>query len=269
MKLVALVLGALLAVGAATAAYGEPRGIRTNNPGNLVKTPTTWQGEVECSDTMNECFVDAYHGIRALAKVLHTYYHKYRLRTINDIMARFSEFDGAAWGVSQLSGIPQDAHLSFQDAGTVMNLVVAIIIQENGYNPYPKALIRQVLYDTYGDNYFRGVYPSVRTPKDLGEEAGHGAGAARPDDASPRRQHEGTEGDSADRRSGIQLDSQDNSVVVCICNHRSSEDGSTADAARSNNSWVDRISGWIAVFLSGRRGSSDLARSEGVCTYSP
>lgn len=269
MKLVSLLLGVLLTVGAATAAYGEPRGIRTNNPGNLVKTPITWQGEVECSDTMNECFVDAYHGLRAMAKVLHTYYHKHKLQTINDIMARFSEFKGAAWGVSQLSGIPQDEHLSFQDAGTVLNLMVAIIIQENGYNPYPKALIRQVLYDTYGDNYFRGVYPSVRTPKDLGEEAGHAERAAQPDDAGSRSEHAGEEGDTGDRRSGVQLDSSNDRVVVCVCGGDSTQDGSDTDAGTSSDSWLDRIAGWIAVFLHGERGQADLARSPGVCTYSP
>lgn len=269
MKLLSLVLGLFLTVGAATAAFGEPRGIRTNNPGNLVKTPITWQGEVECSDKVNECFENDYYGLRAMAKVLHTYYHKYQLRTITDIMARFSEFEGAAWGVSRLAGIEADAPLSLTDLGTTMSLMRAIIIQENGYNPYPDELIRQVLYDTYGDHYFRGVYPSLRPPENMEQEAGHGEGEARPDDAGPRGEHAREEGDSSDRRSGLQLDPKDDRLVVCICHHRSSEGSSTADAPDSGDSWVDRIAGWIAVFLSGRRGQADLARSKGVCTYSP
>jgi hypothetical protein len=268
MKRLALILGVLLSVGCSQA-LGDVRGVRTNNPGNIVKTPITWQGEVECEDKVNECFVSPYYGIRAMAKVLHTYYYKHGLGTIAEIMDRFSEFRGAAAGVAAISGLPKDETLDFSDFDTVLRLSKAIIVQENGYNPYSDELITQVLYDTYGDNHFGSVNVSERPPKDMEQEAGHAEGAARPDDASPRRQHEGTEGDSADRRSGVQLDPQDNRVVVCICNSNPSQGGGSADAARAYHSWVDRIIGWIAVFLSGERGQADVARSKGVCTYSP
>ena len=148
-KLLSFLLGAVLLVGCVEAA-ADPRGIRTNNPGNVVKTPIDWQGEVECSDKMNECFSSPYYGIRAMAKVLHTYYYKHGLTTIRQIMARFSEFEGAASGVARLAGIGVDRTLDFDSVGVLSTLIKAIIIQENGVNPYSDELIEQVIYDTYG-----------------------------------------------------------------------------------------------------------------------
>lgn len=269
MKILALFLGLVLAAGCAHATPGDPRGIRTNNPGNIVKTSIEWQGEVQCSDKINECFESDYYGIRALVKVLHTYYYKHGLGTIDQIMARFSEFGGAARGVSRISGIPTNKTLDFSDLGEVMSLTKAIILQENGVNPYEDDLIEQVLYDTYGNHHFGSVNPSDSAPEDMEQEARHAEGAAQSDDASPRGQHEGKEGNPGGGRSGIQLDSQDNSVIVCVCNSYSPEDGGAADAARARNSWLDRIAGWIAVFLSGERGQANVARSEGLCNHTP
>ena len=42
-----------------------PRGIRNNNPGNLVKTNINWQGKLKSTDSRFEQFKDVKHGIRA------------------------------------------------------------------------------------------------------------------------------------------------------------------------------------------------------------
>lgn len=50
-----------------------PRGLRNNNPGNLIKTGIAWKGEVsKNTDGHFEQFVDLKHGIRALYKQLYT-----------------------------------------------------------------------------------------------------------------------------------------------------------------------------------------------------
>ena len=41
------------------------RGIRNNNPGNLVKTSIQWKGKVKGSDSRFETFANIYYGVRA------------------------------------------------------------------------------------------------------------------------------------------------------------------------------------------------------------
>jgi hypothetical protein len=49
------------------------RGLRNNNPGNLVRTPNAWQGKIPYKDSKDEKFeqfIDIKHGIRAMMKDL-------------------------------------------------------------------------------------------------------------------------------------------------------------------------------------------------------
>lgn len=67
------------------------RGERNNNPGNLVNTPETWQGEiVDGDDTKFMQFTTAVLGIRALAKLLLNYQKKYGLSTIEGLIGRWA-----------------------------------------------------------------------------------------------------------------------------------------------------------------------------------
>lgn len=48
---------------------GLPRGIRNNNPGNLIKTTIPWQGKITPSgDTRFEQFINIAYGLRAMIK---------------------------------------------------------------------------------------------------------------------------------------------------------------------------------------------------------
>ena len=72
-----------------------PRGLRNNNPLNIRKGGN-WQGLDNPPDDGAFCrFVSMEMGFRAAFKLLHRYYHKYKLRTTRDIIARWApEGDG-------------------------------------------------------------------------------------------------------------------------------------------------------------------------------
>ena len=58
------------------------RGIRNNNPGN-IRHGEKWEGLSDKQTDSSFCiFVSPEYGIRALAKVLLTYYKKYQLNTV-------------------------------------------------------------------------------------------------------------------------------------------------------------------------------------------
>lgn len=71
----------------------EVRGLRNNNPGNIRISNTNWQGKVPVAlntDGSFEQFVSYPYGIRALIKLLNTYYNKYQLQSVSAIINRFA-----------------------------------------------------------------------------------------------------------------------------------------------------------------------------------
>ncbi|MCI1681454.1 MAG: structural protein P5 [Bacteroides sp.] len=68
-----------------------PRGLRNNNPGNIRKNSTKWQGlRKEQTDKSFFQFVSIEWGYRALMRTLQTYRNKYRCRTIADFIKRWA-----------------------------------------------------------------------------------------------------------------------------------------------------------------------------------
>ena len=70
----------------------EPRGIRNNNPLNIRRSGDKWQGlRVLQEDREFFQFSEMKWGWRAAFRLLcHTYYGKYKLRTIRDIITRWA-----------------------------------------------------------------------------------------------------------------------------------------------------------------------------------
>lgn len=130
------------AAGKAAAPAGPlPRGIRNNNPGNIMRTPSTWQGEVQGTDPVYASFETPEAGIRAMGKTLLTYADQHGLQTVGDIIARWAPAtsnDTAAYAgavakaLKVAPGDPIDVH----DPKTMTALVKAMILQENGRQPY-------------------------------------------------------------------------------------------------------------------------------------
>ncbi len=67
------------------------RGLRNNNPGNIRKGKTKWEGLAkEQTDSAFCVFTEMKYGIRALYKILKTYHKKYGLDTIEEIISRWA-----------------------------------------------------------------------------------------------------------------------------------------------------------------------------------
>jgi len=114
-----------------------PRGLRNNNPFNIIDSKTKWQGESDKNDDPKfEEFEDMVIGIRAGMVILRSYMLKYKLNTISKIINRFAptvENDTKAYieAVAKRTGFGKDQKLTF-DKYTICRLTEAICHHENG-----------------------------------------------------------------------------------------------------------------------------------------
>lgn len=122
------------------------RGIRNNNPGNIMWSPANdWVGQVGHDGGDYAVFDSPEHGIRAMAVLLRNYAQRHGLRTITGIISTWAPEAGgndtAAYiaDVAQRMGVDPNAQL---DINAVMpQLIQAIIWHENGQQPYTVATI--------------------------------------------------------------------------------------------------------------------------------
>ncbi len=126
-----------------------PRGIRNMNPGNIRHGGGKWQGMAEVQgDPEYIQFVSPVYGIRAMGKLLLNYQSMYGLKTIREIINRWAppiENETTAYvrHVSSLMGWPEDYPITV--AGVLPKLVKAIILHENGVQPYNDKTINEGL----------------------------------------------------------------------------------------------------------------------------
>ncbi|MBV5720082.1 structural protein [Pseudomonas aeruginosa] len=131
----------------------QPRGIRNNNPGNIVwSARNNWQGQLPHDPQIEPRFCrfdTAHNGTRALAKLLLNYCKVYGLRTVESLIARWAPSNenntrAYASAVARAMGVPPQASLHL-DQATLVALVTAIIHQENGQQPYSAEQIAQAV----------------------------------------------------------------------------------------------------------------------------
>ena len=123
-----------------------PRGIRNHNPLNIRRSKDQWKGMAEVqNDRAFVQFKSLEYGWRAAFVLLtRTYYHKYRLYTIRDIVSRWApeadHNDTAAYiaNVSKLTGIGPDEPIGIplERPARWMMLGAAMAVQENGTNVF-------------------------------------------------------------------------------------------------------------------------------------
>jgi hypothetical protein len=133
--------------GAPVLPLSGPRGVRNNNPGNIEKSATAWQGKVDGTDPRFETFATPELGIRALAKNLLTSQDRHGNNTITDIINRWApakENNTAAYvaAVAKETGLDPTAVLNLSDPETLQKLTTAIIHHENGVQPYGDDIVR-------------------------------------------------------------------------------------------------------------------------------
>jgi hypothetical protein len=125
------------------------RGERNNNPGNIRKSATVWQGQAPAqSDPAFVVFTDPVSGIRALAKTLLNYQKLYGLNTITQIISRWApptENNTGAYisAVADSMGANGNDELNLNDPQTLESLTAAIIQHENGRISYSPSVITQ------------------------------------------------------------------------------------------------------------------------------
>jgi len=116
------------------------RGLRNNNPFNMVKTSIAWQGKVIGNDSRFETFATVEQGIRAGIIDIVGDMAKKGQNTLTKLFEAFAprfENDTTAYinYVSQVSGIEPNAPLLINnqiDAGSLAKIVQGIINKENG-----------------------------------------------------------------------------------------------------------------------------------------
>lgn len=133
-----------------------PRGIRNNNPGNIRLSKIKWQGQrmTKLSDLSFVEFISPTYGVRALMKILLTYYFKYGLNTVESILNRYAPpcenaTDSYAYHVSQLLGVRRRQQIDVPSNEDLVMLAKAITVHENGKPPkdYPKYWYEDNVYN--------------------------------------------------------------------------------------------------------------------------
>ena len=127
-----------------------PRGIRNNNPGNIVRTGETWRGMSadQSADSRFVVFDDPVWGLRALARVLRKY-NAAGLNTVQAIINRWAppvENDTGAYvrSVAARLGVSPTQPLVLTDE-IMAGLMSAITEHENGQNPYsPETFVQAI-----------------------------------------------------------------------------------------------------------------------------
>ena len=112
-----------------------PRGYRNNNPLNIRRTETHWQGQVDGDDKEFCSFASPVYGWRAALIILMRTYRKRGWKTIREIIAHWApdnENDTAAYtrNMVRLTGIPPDRVLKMAD---YKPLAKAMARFENGF----------------------------------------------------------------------------------------------------------------------------------------
>lgn len=132
----------------------EPRGIRNNNPGNIVKGDN-WFGldPIKTEEEPRFCvFRSPEFGLRALSIVLMNYQKHHHLRTIKDMLTRYAprfenNTDSYISHVADKAGLYEDEEFEIKaDINRFIEIIKAIVHHENGKCPYSDSVIYGVLH---------------------------------------------------------------------------------------------------------------------------
>ena len=116
-----------------------PRGLRNNNPGNLIRTSIAWDGKVALynnPDSKFEQFIELRYGLRALMRDIISDF-KDGSDTVRKLISEFApahENNTIAYinSVSQMLGITADTQINNLTAVQLIAFCKAIVRVENG-----------------------------------------------------------------------------------------------------------------------------------------
>jgi hypothetical protein len=124
------------------------RGIRNNNAGN-IRWGCNWQGLKEDGRDIDKdfcVFTAPEYGIRALARILRNYSSIYKINTVGGIIHRYAppqENNTVSYikHVAKQVGKEPDEIINVNDDYVLLRLIKAIIMHENGEQPYTDEII--------------------------------------------------------------------------------------------------------------------------------
>ena len=156
-----------------------PRGIRNNNPGNIVRTSGAWEGEVAGQDVKFKTFATPEQGIAAVGRNLLSYYEGKGLNTISGIINRWappSENNTSEYvsTVSKALGVSPDAKLDMKDPAVLTSLTRTIIKHENGKMPYSDEQMQAGVDAALGKRKLSTAAGDMAKPAPAASEPGSG-----------------------------------------------------------------------------------------------
>jgi len=113
-----------------------PRGLRNNNPGNLVRSNNAWKGKIPYSQSQDshfEQFIELRYGIRAMMRDIYSDYIKGK-KTVTALISEFApafENNTAAYIISVINSVGADA-IGELTQEKMIALCKAIVLVENG-----------------------------------------------------------------------------------------------------------------------------------------
>ena len=120
-----------------------PRGIRNNNPGNIRLSKIKWKGQ-KCSNQIDSQFVEfisPLYGVRALMRLLLTYYIKYGLDSVEAIINRYAPpienaTDSYIYHICTILNVKRREQINLCNKKHLINFAKAITLHENGKSFY-------------------------------------------------------------------------------------------------------------------------------------
>lgn len=147
-----------------------PRGVRNNNPGNIRHSKDHWMGQSsEQKDDSFITFDTPVMGIRCAMKILQNYYQKYKLSTPWEMISRWAPpsdnnpTDAYAAHVATALGVGINDEINLNDEETMIKLVQAIVIQENGKASNFPAWINKNIDSWYTKNVYEAAWSSLKS----------------------------------------------------------------------------------------------------------
>lgn len=122
-------------------------GIRQNNPGHIIKTGSRWSGEVPNASSRFKEFASPEDGIAAIVNNLKSNYMAKGFNTLEKIVKRWTatkeHWPAYIQNLSNATGLKsgEKFDLNKMQPQQIVNLIRAMIVQENGYSPYPDSVI--------------------------------------------------------------------------------------------------------------------------------
>jgi len=252
---------------------GDTRGIRNNNPANLVKSNIPWNGKVkECSDSRFECFSSPYYGLRAMYKTIYSYYYKHNKKSIREIIHRWSppnenDTNLLIRRVARATNWDGNRTIPVDDIHFIYALGRALIINENSVDPYTYKLHRRAIENAFRNNNNVRKYYAGRGSKALvNEHEGQGRtteGINRKDNSKEQGSSRGKGGEEQTLRIHKKVDS----FIDSLRSDRLSF-GSSPLLWTGGNSWLDRVAERILI-LHRREGCLRMEDCYRVGNYTP